>query len=198
MIYSQNDEQIHIENYFNGRTGRYLEIGVFDAQKFSNTYRLLELGWKGVGVEPDPYNYSRIKNQYGDNSNVQLIEAALSDKNGILKFYSSRGDGISTTDISHKQKWEKGWTVNYEEVEVPAITIQGVFNAADTTDFQFVSLDVEGTNWKLLQTLPLDIMKTELICVEYDSHKSEVINYCSAFGLTKILASNGENLIIGK
>ena len=45
MNYSQHNEQEIILNFFNGRIGRYLDIGAFDGVDMSNTLALAELGW---------------------------------------------------------------------------------------------------------------------------------------------------------
>ena len=45
MNYSQHNEQEIILNFFNGRIGRYLDIGAFDCVDMSNTLALAELGW---------------------------------------------------------------------------------------------------------------------------------------------------------
>jgi hypothetical protein len=50
MKYSQNNEQEIILNFFNGRIGRYLDIGAFDGVSMSNTLALVELGWQGTAI----------------------------------------------------------------------------------------------------------------------------------------------------
>lgn len=56
--YSQNNEQEIILNHFRDRVtpGRFLDIGAYNGTDLSNTRALLELGWSGVLVEPNPYN----------------------------------------------------------------------------------------------------------------------------------------------
>jgi hypothetical protein len=59
MKYSQNNEQEIILNFFNGRIGRYLDIGAFDGVAASNTLALAELGWQGTVIEPSPWVFKR-------------------------------------------------------------------------------------------------------------------------------------------
>jgi len=53
-IYSQNLEQNYILEYFKDRRGTFIDIGANDGLTLSNTRALVELGWRGVFVEPSP------------------------------------------------------------------------------------------------------------------------------------------------
>ena len=196
MKYSQNDEQRYITEYFGDTKGRFLDIGAYDGRTFSNTLRLAELGWSGLCLEPDPIVFPHLENVHAEHTYVRCVRAAFGPHSGTIKFYTSNGDAISTTNDAHKAKWEAGWKVTYTEIEVPTMTWADI-ESNFAQPFEFVNLDVEGTNWELLQLLPLSHMSTKLICVEHDSKINEIIAYCASHGLTQKIHQNGENLIIG-
>ena len=41
MIYSEHNEQLIIEEFFQGRLGNFLDIGAFDGVNFSNTLHIV-------------------------------------------------------------------------------------------------------------------------------------------------------------
>jgi FkbM family methyltransferase len=197
-MYSQNSEEQFIESYFTGQTGRFLDIGAFDGKTFSNTLRLAELGWHGVEVEPEPNVFLSLLSNLKNFPNVKLVHAAFAKSaRGLVKFYGSRGDAISTTSEAHKVKWEAGWTVDYQEMYVPLVTIRDIIDTFGAK-FEFVNLDVESTNLELLHELPLGEMETKCICIEHDGHQDVMREYCAKFGLTKQILENGENIILVK
>ena len=80
--YSQNNEDIIIQNYFKDFTGRLLSIGENDGVTLSNVRALIEKGWQGDLVEPSPSAYSMLEMLYKDNDNVTTHKLAIADKNG--------------------------------------------------------------------------------------------------------------------
>jgi FkbM family methyltransferase len=195
MSYSQNNEEEVILFYFQDKVGSFLDIGAFDGKTYSNTLKLVELGWSGTCIEPDPAAFKQLSYLHKDNKDIKLINAAFAQDTGETTFFTANGEAISTTSPEHKTRWEGLWDVKYSEIKVNKINLSSFYNGETYT---FVNLDVESTNWDLLQLLPLDKMKTELICVEHDKNIDMIKEYCARFGLVKELLQNGENLILGR
>ena len=201
MIYSQNNEQEYITDYFrnfnNGRGGKYVEIGSFDPFKFSNTRALYEQGWCGCLVEPSPTCMARLKAAYANEPRIQLLQVAISDNDGVMTFYEAGGDAIGTTDIAHKDKWEKGNGVQYSPIQVQAMSMQS-FIRIHGADVDFINIDVEGTNWLLFNLIPNDFLhRLKMICIEHDNYHNSIIQKLTGFGFRTILLNN-ENLIMVK
>ena len=62
--YSQNNEQKHILEFFNGKKGTLLSIGENDGQTYSNAYALIQLGWISALVEPSEIAFNKLKELY--------------------------------------------------------------------------------------------------------------------------------------
>ena len=196
-MYSQNDEERHILAHFDGRMGRLLDIGAYDGRTFSNTCRLIELGWSAVLVEPSPSVFPRLADLHGANAQVTLVQAAVGEHNGFERFFDSGGDAVSTLDPTHKQKWEQWAQVSFNEVQVPAVTVDDLF-AAHGFDFDFINLDVEGTNWRIFRQMRFDLMPMlKLVCVEHDGWIAGMLDQLRPLGFARI-ACNAENLIAGR
>lgn len=196
--YSQNFEQDSILEYFKeNNNGKYLEIGSFHPTIFSNTRALYEKGWEGKLVEPSPKCMKSLEDAYSNEPRITLIQAAITDSDGIITFYEASSDAIGSTDVSHKQKWEKGSGVKYTEITVKAISMSTLLKEHGS-EIDFVNIDVEGTNYQLFSLIPdwfFDRLK--MICIEHDGKNVEMENKLKTFGFRKILF-NAENLIMVK
>jgi FkbM family methyltransferase len=196
--YSQNNEQDYILEYFKEKNnGRYLEIGSFHPTIFSNTRALYEKGWEGKLVEPSPKCMKSLEDAYSNEPRITLIQAAITDNDGIITFYEASSDAIGSTDVNHKQKWEKGSGVQYTEIKVKAISMNTLLKEHGS-EIDFVNIDVEGTNYQLFSLIPdwfFDRLK--MICIEHDGKNIEMENKLKTFGFRKIIL-NAENLIMAK
>jgi FkbM family methyltransferase len=203
-MYSQNNEETYILDYLktadHGKplTGRCLDIGAYDGKTFSNSRALLDLGWKLVAIEPDPYAFiNLISNLAGFHSHVILINAVLATNRAIVPFHSSGGDAISSTSDAHRVKWENNYKCKFHTHFVPTITIDDVLDKFPSP-YEFVNVDTEGTNLTILQSLPLARMGCRILCVEHDRQIELVRAYAASQGLTKELTRNGENIIMAR
>jgi FkbM family methyltransferase len=200
-MYSQNNEEQFIIDYFQNsnqlRGGKFLDIGAFDPFKFSNTRRLYEIGFQGVYVEPSPICYERFNVQYGKEPRIQLLNYAITKEDGVAILNEAGGDAISTLSDEHKLKWERGAGVQYNKITVKTMSMQTLISKFGN-NIDFLSLDVEGTNYELFNLLPNDFLhRLKMICVEHDGFHNEMAQKLNSFGF-KPLMLNNENLIMAK
>ena len=194
VTFSQNDEDWIIRRYFKDRFhGKFLDIGAGDGVTFSNTKILYDMGWNGVALEPSP-SLTQAFPQNIDINRVKLVQAAMIEKDGPVEFYHSPGDFISTTDESHKNKWSQA---PYQKIGVDGICWQ-TFMDKYGSDFDFINIDTEGTNIKLLSLMPnVYKNKARLFCIEYDGQLGAVKDLLCPYG-NKVIHVTGENVILGK
>lgn len=199
MAYSQNNEEEVIIAEFarmNVQSGRFLDIGAWDGKGFSNTYRLAELGWRGVCVEPSPTVFPNLIKNHAGNPHITLVNAAVSPAHAkLVEWFDSGGDAISTTNPAHRDKWEKGWKVKFTPFWIFTMPLSALFDQFGF-DFDFINVDVESTNIELFRVLPWAALKqTKVICVEHDLHQQEMAQLAGQHGFSP-LSMNGENLIL--
>lgn len=196
MKYSQHNEQEIILNFFNGRTGCYLDIGAFDGVEMSNTLALAELGWSGTAIEPSPWVFKRLKNNYEQRqltSSIKLIEAAAVPNNypNQLKFYETHkshnfepGTGVGSLSAEHSYNWaikdkDKFYT-KVVETTVSTIKLQDIFT---DVDYNFINIDVEDFNLELMVNIPWQLLtKLEMFCIEFDTPPYRFVNFMRPLG----------------
>jgi FkbM family methyltransferase len=192
-MHSQNDEEAIIADYFQGRTGRLLDVGAYDGVAFSNSRGLLELGWSGALVEPLPAQAAACRQLYAGNPLVSVHECAVGPTGGRATFHVS--GMMSTIDASyelHRQKWH---TLRFEPIEVEQITLETLWERVGPA-FDFVSIDVENYNIDIARQLPAAVWRSlSCLCIEHDGHVDQIRALASPFGLT-IIGWNAENLIL--
>lgn len=195
-MYSQNQEEAVITAYFGSQTGRLLDIGAHDGVNLSNSRKLLENGWSGILVEPSPTVFDKLlENTTEMQDRVSLWNTAVAVQSSVVDFTDSMGDYISTLSQEHLNKWAAH--LNWRKFKVKTVTVAELLEA-EGMQFDFITIDVEGTNWEILKALPNEVLESaRMVCIEYDQWMTAMKNYLSPFGF-KVIHQNGENLIFVK
>lgn len=193
--YSQNGEQLVIGKLLAGKTGRLLDIGAYRPDTFSNSRALLDAGWSGVLVEPSPAPFKALIDYYGGNPRVELVNCAITETSGLIQFYDSSGDAVSSTNIQHRDKWRANAGVNFKKTWVNTLAMQTLFGNFGV-DFDFVNLDVENENFNMFRLIPISLMPTlKVVCVEHDGNHAAMLNAFQPYGFRQELL-NAENIIL--
>lgn len=215
-MYSQNNEEQHIVDYFDktmGKnfTGILLSIGENDGITLSNSRRLIELGWRGILVEPSVKAFKTLFSRNGgnENSKVWCFNVAISDRVGEIEFYESgphlgKDDValLSTVNANELERW-KGSRNKFTKTTCLAwdfATLQEeVKKLGRCNVYDFITIDAEGVDLVILEQI--DLTHCQLLCIEWNGleyMKTEMLKYTSKFGMTKIIYQSGENLLIAR
>jgi FkbM family methyltransferase len=196
--FSQNDEQRVILDYFGEFKGTFCDLGANDGVTFSNTYALSLLGWDGALIEASPKAYKRIK---AVGPGIEIYSAAIGAKNEKRVFNQS-GALVSKNDValvssfhqSEVDRFKK--SVDYEPIEIQCITWADFLQLTCFDRFDFISMDIEGSE---LEVLPqMDLSEVKLFCIEWNSKPELKAAYEPYFEGFKLIHTTGENLIYGR
>ncbi len=161
-------ERIHqAENYLvreffqQKNDGVFVEVGANDPQKCSQTWHLEEQGWNGVLVEPIPQLCEQLSAQRPKSKIVQAACGAPSQA-GPTQFYVKECLAHSCLDPS---QLEVAGDVS-EVIDVQIRTLDNILGDADFPQIDFLSIDVEGFEYDVLQGLTLNIIQPKLLLVE--------------------------------
>lgn len=193
-MFTQRDEEDYILPFFNKVIGRFLDIGAYDGETFSTTRALALKKWMGVCVEPSLSILPALEKRYENNPRVIIIPKAITMQTGVIDFYDSGGDMISSISLKHVALWESK-NCTFKKVKVETLSPDDLFKQVGY-NFNFISLDVEGTNLEILRHFPLPLLThTKMLCIEFDQQAKEVIQIVKPFGFT-LLHSTAENLLL--
>lgn len=214
-MYSQNQEESFITEYFKDKKGTVLDIGANDGKTFSNSLRLIELGWSGVLVEPSPSCAAKILELHKNNQYVAVCQYAIGTITEQGMFHESgklddpllKGADnkalVSTLIESEKDRW--GLDMQWEKYPVsilswPDFLVKLGFNPKEHK-FNFITIDAEGLDVYILEQMDLTELGTEMICVEWNCNnvmKDRMIAHAAKHGLVNIIYQSGENILITK
>jgi hypothetical protein len=106
---------------------------------------------------------------------------------------------VSTLVESEKQRWES-LNLPWKEYDVDVFTYNDFINKfCPQLNFDFITIDAEGVDLLILKQI--DLSNVKLICVEYNLNaavKKEIMDYAAGFGLTNLIYSCAENLMLCK
>lgn len=195
-MFSQNLEEQFILDYFKDYPpGRFLDIGAYDFEKFSNVRALYLKGWKGILIEPAPENFQSISDHYKDDKEIIVLNCAVGVTGGEIDFYSCE-DAVSTSDIDHKNKWEAAG-VPYKKIKVMQVNVID-FMKQYCKGIDFLSIDTESTNIQLFRMIPDFVFEQiKMVCIEHDGNQEEIQARTKRFGFTTRYTC-AENIILAK
>lgn len=191
-IYSQNDEQTAILAACPELSGKFLDIGAWNAFDKSNTRALFERGWSGVLVEPSPEPFAGLLEEYRNSDRVSLVNALVGfDTNKVPMYVTA--DAVSTTHEPTYQKWKGYATYRPEPIHVQAVTLEHLFGQHGS--FDFVSIDAEGMSVDLFHRLLALGHRPKCICLEYDDRMPEAMNAATRARYVATYSS-AENIVL--
>lgn len=204
-MFSQNKEEQYILEYFKDKPkGTFLDIGCNDCETFSNTRALALKGWSGVLVDPVEKAISRCKELYKGYKGFYIYPYAISGHNGKAILNES-GPLINSRDVAlvstfHESEMRRfRTTVSYTPTEVKCFRWKTFYNrlkSTKITHFDFVSIDVEGDELNILPDM--DLSKTSLVCVEWNSKPELKLEYDKYLSEFKVIYTSGENLLYAR
>jgi len=139
--------------------GTYVDLGAFHPIKYSNTCLLFNNGWSGLNIDLnqtaiDYFDIVRPK----DNN----ICCAISNKEEKIKvFINSIFSPINTINKTHAKKF------NFASKNELSYTVKAKkFNSICKKKFDFLDIDIEGSDFMVLKSINLKYFKPKLICIE--------------------------------
>ena len=167
--YSQAGEDTIIEYLFASikiNKPAYLEIGTNQPKICNNTYNFYLKGCKGVCIEPDANMIGAIKKARPDDTILNV--GIASESSGTAPFYlfpkAVNGWSTFSKEEAEIRKSESG--IDYQVKQVELKNINAVIDEYFDSYPNFISLDVEGLDLEILQSLNFEKYRPEVICVE--------------------------------
>jgi len=205
-MYSQNNEEKFILDYFGGFKGTFLDIGANDGKTLSNSYALVERGWPGVCVEASPKAYDRLHKLHGwqTGNGIQLINVAVGSYDGEIELNES-GELLGTGDValvsSTRQDEMDRWVslkMPFEKVAVPVVTFKTLLERCLYSKFEFLTIDIEGMEPEVVPQIDFTTLGVRMAIIEWNGKNAQLYDgLLLAHGL-KLIHTNQENRIYAK
>ena len=172
--YSQFGEDLIINNFFGNFVGTYVDIGCYHPIKYSNTALLHKKGWSGTNID---LNKTSIDFFNACRKNDLNITACLSDKIEEVEVYMD--SEFSALNSINKNNIKKFGLKNLKKKRVQTT----LFNKLIKKNFDFLNIDCEGNDLKILKTIDLKKFTPKIINIEVSKdNKKQIYEYLNFYG----------------
>lgn len=162
----------------------FIEVGSNDGEQHDHLRPLiLSRSWRGIMVEPVPYVFARLQENYGEIDRVILENVAIADRDGELPFFHLREaepgerdrlpewyDGIGSFSADAVM----GHADHIPEIDrrlnrttVPCLRFESLCARNGVEQLDLLLVDTEGYDWELLQTIDLAARRPRLVIYEH-------------------------------
>ena len=133
-------------------------------------------------VEPVPYNYNRLKEDFKNNKNIHICTSAVFSENKIRKFYYVNENSITKLGkhwasgigsfnknhiLEHKTKRFKIEDHDIVEIEIEFITFDSLIKKYSIKSIDKLQIDVEGAEYEILKSI--DFKTIEIKSIQFES-----------------------------
>ncbi|RXG51209.1 Protein Star, partial [Armadillidium vulgare] len=147
------------------RNGFFIECGALDGETRSNSLIFEKrYGWEGVLIEGDPKNFRLVLEKNRKVWSVPACLSTLAYPNAVMFKQNFNIGKISNVPVG-SESYKKGL------VEVQCLPIYSILLALNRTTVDYFSLDVEGHEVEVLQTIPWDKVNITTLSVEFSHGK---------------------------
>ncbi len=164
------DETAVVHAYFAAKpgVGTMIDVGGHHGSAFK---QFLDDGWLVHAFEPDPNNRAFIEQRWKQGPRFHLSSNAVGNVSGEqLSFYAAdQSTGISSLVPFHDE--------HKEVATVTTIRLDDYLADTDVQDVDFLKIDTEGFDLRVLQGFPWDDIRPKVIECEFEDAKTLKIDY---------------------
>jgi FkbM family methyltransferase len=153
------------------------------------------LGWTGICIEPHPEVFKRLR----ANRACICENVAVAREPGTARFlcvsgYGEMLSGFAGAGIPDRvADAVKTTKATVHEIDVPCLTVSQILKRNHVDRVDYVSLDIEGVEFEILQTIDLVALRVAVVTVEnnYADDRVELFLRGCGFRLVRILGNDG-------
>jgi len=168
--YSQYGEDMVLKafiemEYPKNYKGFYIDIGAHHPFRFSNTAYFYKKRWRGINVEPTP---TLIKKFHSLRKRDININAAVGISDEPLMFYFFNEPALNSFDRELALSSENYRYKIIDRAEIPIEKLSSILdkNLPKGTEITFMTVDVEGFDFKVLKSNDWQKYKPKFILIE--------------------------------
>jgi len=170
--------------------GVFLDIGAHDGITLSNTYFFeKERGWTGICIDPNPDVFQKLvanRHCICENCAIATEEKQLIYRKVNGQYFAEMLGGIlEFMDTEHIERINKEMATHaecsIEDIPVECKRLDTLLNKYSINAIDYLSIDTEGAEYEILQSLDFDKLNIRLISVERNKD-SQVRNLLGSKG----------------
>jgi FkbM family methyltransferase len=144
----------------------FVQVGANDGVTDDELYPIvLERGWRGLVIEPQPEAFSRLQKNYEGVPGITFENLAISSGSEPLCLYRFRNRNTSDVVSSAFASTNRNLLMNarqrmqgdfeIEEIQVPVATLDSILDRHGISNVDVLLIDTEGMDYNVLTTIDL-------------------------------------------
>lgn len=195
------DQYLNEVIFFNKRFGIFIEIGAHDGISYSNTYFFERaLNWKGLCIEPNPEVFEKLKK----NRKCVVENCAIGLKNDYLSYLKISGYGemlsgiLDDYDQRHIERIDRTLKLHGGKKELIKVEVRPLssFEILDDKDIDFMTIDTEGNELKILESIDFTQLHVKVVLVENNYSNPAFCDLLKKFGYVLINKLGSDDIFI--
>jgi FkbM family methyltransferase len=165
--YSQCGEDLIVDFIllqFNLSKIKYLDIGTHHSSYINNTALLYSKGSTGVCIEPDPVLFKEISSNR--KKDICLNVGVSESHESTADFFVMSERTLNTFSQEEANHYVSFGKKIVEIINLPLININDVIKKHFESTPDFISLDVEGMDLKIIKSFDFDKYRPKIWCIE--------------------------------
>ena len=157
-------EDTFVSNYTkNIKNGFYVDIGAHHPLNQNNTFLLHKKNWSGINVDINEFSIDLFDFLRPNDLNIRTI---ISDTNDYIDLYYQKDFSfLNTIDLTTAKRH---FNNNFKTKKVKSLTFNELISNSiyKNKKINFLNIDVEGAEMKILNSIDFDKYNPGLICIE--------------------------------
>ncbi len=162
--FSQEGEDLILERIFESqRMGIYVDVGAHHPRRFSNTALLYRRGWHGVNIDAAPGSMIAFRRLRPRDLNLELGVTASAEERDFFIFNEP---ALNTFDAERAKSLERPPYVIDRVHKVRCAPLSAILREHSIGPFDLLSIDAEGFDFEVLQTLDWAVSRPRVVLTE--------------------------------
>jgi FkbM family methyltransferase len=142
----------------------FIEVGANDGKQLDPIYEIvIQNNLSGILIEPIAETFARLQENYKNTPSVIFEQCAIAGHDGMVDLHCNIGTDLHHTLSTAQANYH---FTNAEIQSVPALTFTSLLQKHAVTQVDLLVIDVEGYDFKLLQTFPFDTIRPHVVRCE--------------------------------
>jgi len=148
--------------------GFLVDVGAADGFWNSNSIGLLKRpGWQGILIEPETSQFQELQKRYEGREGITCVQCAIGLEEGESTLHCSKQVSTLKEDLREAAIAQHGVGFHTEQVQVRTLTnVLEEYKLGNRYPIDFMSIDAEGMNYEVWQSLDTKKFSPKLVCIE--------------------------------
>jgi len=196
QFHSQWGQDLEFYNNFFSHVcgGVFVELGAADGIRLSNSLFFEDnMNWRGICIEANPNDFGNLVKNRPNCANYNIAIGPKEKQTTYLIFGQLSGikEFMSPTHLERIQTESVQEGMTPIEININVIPLTKLLRENGVSRVNFFSLDVEGAEWGVLQTINLNEITFDFMVIEKNPNDEVIQKHLNRHGYKVIGPENG-------